>query len=98
MVTIHAQILQLFRSLPFDERKELAHHLYHDTAKSTFFETMTDVQRAHLATAIAQADRNEGDQWPTACPLILSGPHQCPLRAHRYDPKSFVGRVGHDFI
>ena len=61
MVTIYSQILHLFRSLPVDERKELARHLYPDTAKTTFYETMTDGQRAHLANAIAQANRNEGD-------------------------------------
>ena len=61
MNTIHSQILQLFQSLPFDERKELAQHLYHDTTKTTFYETMSDVQRTHLANAIAQANRHEGD-------------------------------------
>ncbi|MEQ1717478.1 MAG: hypothetical protein ABL907_16120 [Hyphomicrobium sp.] len=60
MTDVHIQILNLFKSLSFDEREELAQHLYHNTIKTTFFETMTDLQRAHLMDAMAQANRNEG--------------------------------------
>ena len=59
MTNIHSQILQLFQALPSDERQDLAEHLYFNSRRATFYETMSAAQRVHLHDAIARAERNE---------------------------------------
>ena len=60
MTRTQTQILDLFRTLADDEKRELATHLYETAVNGSFFDRMTTAQRAELATAIAEADRSEG--------------------------------------
>lgn len=56
MTRTQAQILELFQSLPSDEQRELAEHLYEQTRRGSFYDRMTPEQRAQLQDGIDQAD------------------------------------------
>lgn len=59
MTRTQAQILELFQSLPSDEQRELAEHLYEQTRRGSFYDRMTPEQRAQLQDGIGQADRGD---------------------------------------
>lgn len=59
MTRTQAQILELFQSLPGDEQRELAEHLYEQTRRGSFYDRMTPEQRAQLQDGIDQADRGD---------------------------------------
>lgn len=59
MTRTQAQILELFQSLPTEEQRELAEHLYEQTRRGSFYDRMTPEQRAQLQDGIDQADRGE---------------------------------------
>ena len=58
MTKAQAQIIELFSQLDPAEQRELAQQLY-ETAKSSFYEGMTDEQRSQLDEGIAQAERGQ---------------------------------------
>lgn len=60
MTKTQAQILELFQTLPAQEKRELAEHPYETAVSGTFYDRMTPEQRAELDASIAEADRGEG--------------------------------------
>lgn len=60
MTKTQVQILELFRTLPLSERQELVEQLVQQSIDGTFFDRMTDDQRAELDRSIGEANRDEG--------------------------------------
>jgi len=56
MTNTQAQILELYRTLPASEQRELAEQLAHQTMRGDFYDRMTPAQKLELAAAIADAD------------------------------------------
>ena len=61
MTRTQAQILELFHSLAADEKRELAQQIVEAALTGSFFDGMSDAQRAELKKAIGEADRGEGE-------------------------------------
>ena len=60
MTRTQTQILDLFRTLADQEKRELAAHLYETAIIGSFYDRMSPQQQTELATATAEADRDEG--------------------------------------
>ena len=70
MTKTQAQIIELFRTLPELEKRELVEQLYEQTVLGAFCDRMTPEQRAELVTSIAEADRGEGTEASVAMARI----------------------------
>lgn len=60
MTQIQTRIIELFETLPPDERAELLDRLAAH-GRPSFFDRMNHEQRAQLDSSIAEADRGEGE-------------------------------------
>ena len=60
MTKTQARIIELFRTLPACEQREVMDRLAATASPSTFLDRMTRDQREALDKSIAEADRNEG--------------------------------------
>ncbi len=56
MTQTQARILELYRTLPASEQRELAEQLAHQAMRGDFYDRMTPAQKLELAAAIANAD------------------------------------------
>ena len=59
MTKTQTQILELFEKLDMRERQEIAEQLYAAAGMPSFYEQMSQEQRAELMESIAEADRGE---------------------------------------
>lgn len=74
MTRIQTQIVDLIAQLPLDERKELIAHVQQSgLLEESFYECMTDDQRAILQQGIDQANDNQGEPAPTVLARIAKG-------------------------
>ena len=65
MTKTQSKIVELFKTLPVVEQRELAEHLYESAlnakrSETSFSATLSASQRAELKQSIAEADRGEG--------------------------------------
>jgi putative addiction module component (TIGR02574 family) len=64
MTKTQSKIVELFKTLPATEQRELAEHLYESASAehsdTSFSARLSTSQRAELERSIAEADRGEG--------------------------------------